>query len=465
MSIVPLVIESIVANDLCVGCGVCVAQCPSGALVMDWNSQGFLQPKLKDICNADGECLKVCPFNFEPEASVRTEDEISALFLNQSNQSSEKIGRYINLYAGFASKFRLTSSSGGLATFVLSELLSRGEVQHVVSVKEASGKNHFFEYGVHSCKEDLLRASKTRYFPVTLSEVLSQVKLLEGKVAVTGVPCFVKALRLAQNRDLVLRAKIGFIVGIICGGLKSRFYTDFLAENMGVKPDNVKGPSYRVKDLMSTASDYSFACEDGATNLRKELKMRPLGDMWGTGLFKANACDYCDDVATELADISLGDAWVEPFEKDGAGTSVVVTRTLLAERIIKDGLAKGELCLEEITEEVFVHTQRGSYNHRHNGLGYRMKLARKKGLLLPPKRRDGYSLSVFFKLVQLQRMRLRRISLSYYGKRESTQRFIKRIARERQLLKLLTRFYHYHMRMVSLWNRMCSNTFKNNEEC
>src|SRR5690554_1509800 len=143
MSKVPLVIESIVANDLCVGCGVCVAQCPSGALVMDWNSQGFLQPKLKDICNADGECLKVCPFNFEPEASVRTEDEISALFLNQSNQSSEKIGRYINLYAGFASKFRLTSSSGGLATFVLSELLSRGEVQHVVSVKGASGKNHF----------------------------------------------------------------------------------------------------------------------------------------------------------------------------------------------------------------------------------------------------------------------------------------------------------------------------------
>jgi coenzyme F420 hydrogenase subunit beta len=30
--------------------------------------------------------------------------------------------------------------------------------------------------------------------------------------------------------------------------------------------------------------------------------------MCASGLFKANACDYCDDVTTELVDISLGDA-------------------------------------------------------------------------------------------------------------------------------------------------------------
>ena len=37
------------------------------------------------------------------------------------------------------------------------------------------------------------------------------------------------------------------------------------------------------------------------------IKMSLLGDMWGTGLFKANACDFCDDV-TAVKDISLGDA-------------------------------------------------------------------------------------------------------------------------------------------------------------
>jgi coenzyme F420-reducing hydrogenase beta subunit len=42
--------------------------------------------------------------------------------------------------------------------------------------------------------------------------------------------------------------------------------------------------------------------------------------MWGTGLFKSNACDFCDDVTTELADVSL-DAWI-PYNKDGLGNSV-----------------------------------------------------------------------------------------------------------------------------------------------
>lgn len=51
--------------------------------------------------------------------------------------------------------------------------------------------------------------------------------------------------------------------------------------------------------------------------------MRNLGDMWGTGLFKLNACDFYDDVTTELADISLGDAWLKPYDSDGAGNNII----------------------------------------------------------------------------------------------------------------------------------------------
>lgn len=70
----------------------------------------------------------------------------------------------------------------------------------------------------------------------------------------------------------------------------------------------------RVQNSNSIAYNYAFRCTDTAGNDEKPIKMQAVGNMWGTGLFKANSCDFCDDVTTELADISLGDAWLEPFQ-------------------------------------------------------------------------------------------------------------------------------------------------------
>ena len=58
----------------------------------------------------------------------------------------------------------------------------------------------------------------------------------------------------------------------------------------------------------------------------------------GNWSFKSNACDFCDDVLTELADISLGDAWIDPYDKSGLGNSIIITRTKTAQTLIKNGL-------------------------------------------------------------------------------------------------------------------------------
>src|SRR5690606_38702641 len=40
---------------------------------------------------------------------------------------------------------------------------------------------------------------------------------------------------------------------------------------------------------------------------------------WGAGFLQNPACDFCDDVVAETADIAFGDAWVEPYASDGPG--------------------------------------------------------------------------------------------------------------------------------------------------
>ena len=70
-----------------------------------------------------------------------------------------------------------------------------------------------------------------------------------------------------------------------------------------------------------------------------------------------------------------------------------------------------ELTVEHLDFNQFLSSQHGSFNHRQKALGYRIKLAKKKGLSIPPKRHDQEKISLDFKLVQKQRMVVRKLSL------------------------------------------------------
>ena len=72
---------------------------------------------------------------------------------------------------------------------------------------------------------------------------------MDGKVAIVGVACFIKAIRLAQFYNPLLKDKIPFLVGIICGGVKSRFFTEYLAFKAGVTRVTLQKPRFGVKDI------------------------------------------------------------------------------------------------------------------------------------------------------------------------------------------------------------------------
>lgn len=455
----PKVIELVVDNNLCIGCGMCVSRCTSNGLEMKWNEEGFLVASSTNSCDCNGKCLDVCPFNPFPKEEVRTEDEIATLFLPTALKSNKKIGKYNTIYAGYSNEFRLSSSSGGVGTYISTELLEKKIVDHIFSIKESSVPGTFYEYAVSSNKADLLIASKTRYFPVTLATVFSEINKLEGKVAIVGVGCFIKAIRLAQHADPYLKEKIPFLIGIICGGVKSRFFTEYLASKMEIKAEDIRKPQFRKKDVDSTAFDYSFSCLQGETE-EKSIRMQSIGDMWGTGLFKANACDFCDDVTTELADISLGDAWLYPFFKDGKGTNVIVTRSATADQLMKEGTESNKLTIDLLSLESFLASQQGSFNHRHTGMPARINIAKKKKQLVPPKRYENGSVTFDFKLVQKQRMKVRAESLKVWKSSADANSFDLTMEPPLRKLRFYTKIYHKRRRLNYLKNRV-SEIIKN----
>lgn len=439
----PQVIAKVVENDLCIGCGLCTYKCSSDALTMGWNEEGFLVPELTGICDNDSSCISVCPFNPDPIEAVKDETALADIFLSDGTETYEKLGRLINIYAAYSKDFRESSSSGGIGTYIFDQLLDRGVVDHVFSVRSAGEGDTHYEYKVSSSKADLRDSSKTKYYPVTLATVLPELDRLHGNVAIVGVACFVKAIRLAQYHDSALKEKIPFVAGIICGGVKSKFFTEYLASKAGADYNNIKSPNYRIKDITSTAGDYSFGCIDVANKDYKKIKMREVGNMWGTGLFKANACDFCDDVVTELADISLGDAWLEPYSKDGRGTSVIITRSPLAESIIQEGMKKSELVIEAISADTMRASQQGSYNHRHEGLYVRVNEARKKGIPIAEKRYGKKPVSPDITVVQKLRRVTRKKSLEIWRHTLSASEFDKELDKTLFYLDIATKVTQY----------------------
>lgn len=447
----PLVLSKVVENDLCIGCGACVQACPSKALDVNWNSHGFLVATSNDNrCDGGGACIEVCPFNPDPGPGYKNENGLAAAFLAEAPEHHSKIGRYHSIYAGYSKKHREASSSGGIATFVYEKLFEKGLIDHVVTVGESEAAGTHYQYHIVSNKAELPRISKTRYHPVTLATVLEEIKQLEGRVAISGVGCFIKAIRLAQDKDPVLKDKIAFLVGIICGGVKSKFFTDYLAGRAGAVLGDFSSPEYRVKDPASTAMDYGFSCTDNPSNTTKLIKMREVGDMWGTGLFKANACDFCDDVTTELADISLGDAWLKPYNQDGSGHNVIVSRNALAEQILQEGQESCELELESLPQEQFLASQQGSFNHRHDGMGTRVAMAERAGATVPPKRVEKIKQPLYLRQVQRARMKTRSKSLEVWAAHKNSAKFDQSMKPELFRLKLITKLSHVVRKLKKL---------------
>ncbi|WP_205340905.1 Coenzyme F420 hydrogenase/dehydrogenase, beta subunit C-terminal domain [Denitrificimonas caeni] len=146
---------------------------------------------------------------------------------------------------------------------------------------------------------------------------------------------------------------------------------------------------------------------------------------------------------TDIADISLGDAWLEPYSQDGRGTSVIITRSSLAEVIIQEGASNSALFIESISSDTMRAFQQGSYNHRHEGLYVRIKEAQKKSITIPEKRYGKNSVSLDATLVQKLRRASRKKSLEVWSQSPSAAEFDKEMHKMLLSLRLATRGTYY----------------------
>ncbi len=367
----PLAPRDVVRSGLCIGCGGCAADAPAGA--MAWDRYGTWKPAGAFTSASTEEFAQRCPFS--PDA--RDEDQIAAERFPDAPRVTPLLGRHESTWVGHVAEgaWRESGSSGGMVSWVAAELLRTGAVDavaHVAPIATPQEDGRYFAYRLSRDAGSLLTGAKSRYYPVELAAVLREIRATPGRYAIVAVPCFAKMIQLERARDPVLRERVPHVLGLFCGHQKSARLVDSFAWQLDTPPSRVRAVDYRIKDAGRPANWYRahLTLDDGTARAEDWWHLAD-GD-WGAGFFQNSACDMCDDVVAETADVAFGDAWVEPYSSDGRGTNVVVARTQLVDGLIRVAVAEGRLALEEVDAAFVEATQAAGFRHRREGLAYRL---------------------------------------------------------------------------------------------
>ena len=364
-------VETLVERRLCVGCGICGVVSDKTKFTNS-PDQGLLLPDFKNSNQIETESQsRICPFIASNPSYISPEiEQVDASY-------DPLIGWYFGIFAAAVvdRELRSASSSGGLTTFLLTELLRRGEISgvlHLASSEANTENSSHFEYKISTTVQELLDARGSKYYPGSLSNLRDLLKDFSGKLAVVALPCYVRGLRLLCKEEDDFQGLFKYIFSLVCGHQKSTNFTNALAIQAGVhKKEKISHIDYRSALPEGNAHDYQTTFVNSSGLTKKTAPNKSLyAENWAFGLAMPEICTYCDDVAGENADITIGDAWIPPYDDNNLGTNIVIVRN----RNLLSYFKNPDLAVDILTPNDFIQSQAGSYRNRKDGVFYRSEM-------------------------------------------------------------------------------------------
>jgi coenzyme F420-reducing hydrogenase beta subunit len=260
-------------------------------------------------------------------------------------------------------------ASGGAVTALLRWALESGFADGVVGVGMDPARPTRTQTHLAGSLEELNLLSGSCYQIASHGAVIPRLKNLGRRLIYVGLPCHIHALRKAQQ--LGLADNVVLAVGIFCGFNLLPEATDFLIRKLRRGKEEARRVEFRGGPW---PGGFRVAWNSG----RESFIAKDAYSLCDA-LFLPEFCNYCPDLAAELADVSFADAWYRP-----GGWSTVLTRSKMGRYCVHEASRLGFLLTgPALTEEVVV-TQAHTIAHKKRGIA-----ARLAGL--PPAQRPVFS--------------------------------------------------------------------------
>jgi coenzyme F420 hydrogenase subunit beta len=203
-----------------------------------------------------------------------------------------------------------------------------------------------------------------------------------------GLPCQIHGVRKAEAYIKDLDKKLVVHMGLFCSHTVNYNGTIFLLRKLGLSPRLVREIAYRGRGWPG-----HLVCK-----LANGMELTfPYAESWNaywtifsSFFYTPLRCLMCFDETNELADISLGDAWLRKFKYDKVGRSLVVVRTDRGREIIESALSEGVLLLEDISPSEVELSQSEALKFKKKDINSRLALLKKLGKEVPNFKVNSY---------------------------------------------------------------------------
>jgi len=299
---------------LCISCGACKAVCPKGAVSMELKRGQFTPEINKDTCINCGICANVCPAqDILPEKLFAMTP--SDIIFEQDN--------YIDCLNAYSlnADIRQNSTSGGLITGLLFELLKTGDCDcvFVVNFINFNGNQVYLE--PTSMMTEVFSAAGSKYVPVSAQKAIEAIrKNPDKKYALVATPCVMEAVKKSLTFYKIADGNILYL-GLFCHktlNFNAVKYYEHKYRRIGEKLDKF---SYRTKEKFGWPGYTKLRFSSG-----RKVFVHENERMLCKTFFQLNRCLYCLDKLNSQADISFGDGYLDSCS-DPKGRSNIIIRT------------------------------------------------------------------------------------------------------------------------------------------
>jgi len=262
------------------------------------------------------------------------------------------IGRYINCWVGQSTdeSIRKRASSGGIVSALLISALKEKMINGALVTKSCGVKPKVF---LAESESEIRSASGSKYCPVSLVTSLRKITAKEGKFAVVGLPCHIRAIRRLEVLNKEMKDKIILHVGLFCSHSVSFSGTSFLLGNLGIKLEDVLELEYRAK--LGRNTGMLVRTKDGC---KKFIPLKRYWNRFFMFFFVPFHCLKCHDATAELADISVGDAWLTELRTaGGVEHCVFITRNNAGEKLVRSAIGKSMIKCQKSDSETVIRSQ------------------------------------------------------------------------------------------------------------
>lgn len=311
----------------CTSCQICSAVCPTSAIIIQLNNNGFYRPVIDDNkCIDCGQCVDSC-YKFDHRIIQTNSLELSK----------------IPVYAAYSfdNEIVKNTTSGGIAHLLCTHLISKGFkcVGVAYDIKSETAVNRI---ALTPTEAETFKGSKyiQSYSEPALKEIISIDKT--SKYAIFGTPCQIYSIK--KYADKHHRNDNFVFIDIFCHGCPSVLvWKRYLREIYKIIPkEHINTILFRSK-----VRGWGNFCVYAKGENGKKYVGRKTNDGFFT-LFFSNmvlndACYDCKLRGTySYTDIRLGDFWGKEYDMNTKGVSLVVTPT-----------DKGRILFNEISDSIW----------------------------------------------------------------------------------------------------------------